>query len=81
MYSGNEFSTVEGMVFKWNIEAGRTGAEILRYIVDLEKQGSFQFTPIVERQFNKPGDIFLKPLKVVFLTLFDIVRTQVDPEL
>ena len=27
---GNEFSTVEGMVFKWNIEPTRTGTEILR---------------------------------------------------
>ena len=27
---GNEFSTVEGLVFKWNIEPTRTGTEILR---------------------------------------------------
>jgi hypothetical protein len=27
---GNEFSTVEGLVFKWSIEAGRAGVEILR---------------------------------------------------
>ena len=47
------------MVFKWNIEAGRTGAEILRYIVDTEKQGSFQFIPMIERQFNKAVDIIL----------------------
>ena len=59
MYLGNEFSTVEGMVFKWNIEAGRTGAEILRYIVDSEKQGTFQVIPMVERQLNKAVDIIL----------------------
>jgi len=50
---------VEGMVFKWNIEAGRTGAEILRYIVDSEKQGTFQVIPMVERQLNKAVDIIL----------------------